>query len=60
MNALVDAGCSVSWTSLPRVVTSARTDARARGGFAGALLNAVAQHLAESAGAAMRPAIAGG
>jgi len=50
----------VSWTSLPRVVTSARTDARARGGFAGALLNAVAQRLAESTGAAMRPAIAGG
>ncbi|MGJ7504573.1 glycosyltransferase [Variovorax sp. ZT5P49] len=60
VNALVDADCSVSWSSLPRVVTSARTDARARGGFAGALLNAVAQRLTESAGAAMQPAIAAG
>jgi hypothetical protein len=32
------------------VVTSARIDARAQGGFAGALLQAVAQRLAESAG----------
>ncbi|MET3381535.1 glycosyltransferase [Variovorax paradoxus] len=60
VNALIGAGCSVAWSSLPRVVTSARTDARARGGFAGALLNAVAQRLAESTGCAMRPAIAAG
>jgi len=45
---------------MPRVVTSARTDARARGGSAGALLNAVAQRPAEFAGAAMQPAIAAG
>ena len=58
VNALIDAGCSVSWSSQPRVVTSARTDSRASGGFAGALLNAVAQRLAESAGATAQSAIA--
>jgi glycosyltransferase involved in cell wall biosynthesis len=47
--ALVAAGREVAWSSLPRVVTSARVDARAPGGFAGALLNAVAQRLAEAA-----------
>uniref|UniRef100_UPI000D364F4F glycosyltransferase n=1 Tax=unclassified Variovorax TaxID=663243 RepID=UPI000D364F4F len=59
VNALVDAGCNVAWSSQPRVVTSARTDARAQGGFAGALLNAVAQRLAESAGLPMPAAMAG-
>jgi glycosyltransferase involved in cell wall biosynthesis len=44
--ALVASGYRVAWSSLPRVVTSARVDARAPGGFAGALLNAVAQRLA--------------
>lgn len=47
--ALVVAGRHVAWSSLPRVVTSARVDARAPNGFAGALLNAVAQRLAEAA-----------
>ncbi|MDM0009473.1 glycosyltransferase family 2 protein [Variovorax sp. J22G73] len=47
--ALVAAGRHVAWSSLPRVVTSARVHARAPGGFAGALLNAVAQRLAEAA-----------
>jgi glycosyltransferase involved in cell wall biosynthesis len=47
--ALVAAGRHVAWSSLPRVVTSARVDARAPGGFAGALLNAVAHRLAETA-----------
>lgn len=60
VDALVSAGVSIAWSSQPRVVTSARTDGRARGGFAGALLNAVTQRLAESAGAAMQPAVAAG
>lgn len=47
--ALVASGYRVAWSSLPRVVTSARVDARAPKGFAGALLNAVAQRLAEAA-----------
>lgn len=47
--ALVAAGRHVAWSSLPRVVTSARVHARAPGGFAGALLNAVAHRLAEAA-----------
>lgn len=50
VRALADAGCSIAWSALPRVVTSARTDARAEGGFATALLHAVAQRLAEAAG----------
>lgn len=59
VQALVDAGCSVAWSAQPRVVTSARTDARAHGGFAGALLHAVAQRLAESAGVPMQAAPTG-
>lgn len=47
--ALIAAGRHVAWSSLPRVVTSARVDARAPGGFAGALLNAVAHRVAEAA-----------
>ncbi|MGJ7565461.1 glycosyltransferase [Variovorax sp. GB1R11] len=46
--ALVAAGRQVAWSSLPRVVTSARVNARASGGFASALLNAVAQRLSEA------------
>jgi glycosyltransferase involved in cell wall biosynthesis len=56
--ALAAAGHRIAWSSLPRVVTSARIDARARGGFAGALLNAVAQRLAEAAAPALQPAAA--
>jgi glycosyltransferase involved in cell wall biosynthesis len=59
VQALVDAGHTVAWSTLPRVVTSARTDARAQGGFAGALLQAVAQRLAESAGMPLRASSAG-
>lgn len=46
--ALAAAGHRVAWSALPRVVTSARVDSRAPGGFAGALLNAVAQRLAQA------------
>lgn len=45
VNALVACGASVAWSAKPRVVTSARKDARAVGGFADALLGAVAQRL---------------
>jgi len=47
VDALVKAGRRVAWSAQPRVVTSARIDARAPGGFAGALLSAVAQRIAE-------------
>jgi glycosyltransferase involved in cell wall biosynthesis len=47
--ALVEAlkrnGARIAWSARPRVVTSARRVARARKGFADALLNAVAQRL---------------
>lgn len=45
VNALVASGASVAWSAKPRVVTSARKDARAAGGFADALVHAVAQRL---------------
>lgn len=55
--ALVAAGRQVARSSLPRVVTSARVDARATGGFAGALLNAVAQRIAEAAAPSQTSAV---
>lgn len=55
--ALVAAGRQVAWSSLPRVVTSARVEARAPGGFAGALLNAVAQRIAEAAAPSQASAV---
>jgi glycosyltransferase involved in cell wall biosynthesis len=45
VRALEASGAHIAWSAKPRVVTSARREARARGGFADALLNAVAQHL---------------
>ena len=44
--ALEATGARIAWSAAPRVVTSARRDARAAGGFADALLNAVASRLA--------------
>lgn len=40
--ALRTAGARIAWSAAPRVVTSARTDARARGGFGDRLLAVVA------------------
>ncbi|MGJ7510136.1 glycosyltransferase [Variovorax sp. GT1P44] len=45
VRALEASGAKIAWSAKPRVVTSARREARARGGFADALLNAVVQHL---------------
>lgn len=45
VNALIASGARVAWSAKPRVVTSARKDARAAGGFADALIHAVVQHL---------------
>lgn len=56
--ALVAAGRQVAWSALPRVVTSARVNARAPGGFAGALLNAVAQRLGGTVAPLQAPAAA--
>jgi len=44
--ALERSGARIAWSAAPRVVTSARRDARAKGGFGDALLNAVAARLA--------------
>lgn len=46
---LVASGATVAWSAKPRVVTSARKEARATGGFADALLNAVAERLEAAA-----------
>lgn len=45
VEALVACGARVAWSAKPRVVTSARVVARAAGGFADALIRAVAQRL---------------
>jgi glycosyltransferase involved in cell wall biosynthesis len=45
VEALQTNGARIAWSARPRVVTSARRVARAQGGFADALLNAVAQRL---------------
>lgn len=45
VEALVATGASIAWSAKPRVTTSARRQARAAGGFADALLNAVTQRL---------------
>lgn len=59
--ALVEAlrrnGARIAWSARPRVTTSARRVARARGGFADALLNAVAQRLNSLAGESCSPVI---
>lgn len=46
VHALEAAGLCIAWSAKPRVVTSARRDARATGGFADALLHAIAVRLA--------------
>lgn len=46
VRALEETGARIAWSARPRVVTSARKDARARGGFADALLDAIAATLA--------------
>ena len=45
VEALVGCGARVAWSAKPRVVTSARVVARAAGGFADALIHAVAHRL---------------
>ena len=49
VEALQASGARIAWSARPRVITSARRVARARGGFADALLNAVAQRLTDLA-----------
>jgi hypothetical protein len=56
VNALVASGAAVVWSAKPRVVTSARKDGRATGGFADALINAVAQRLEAAARPLLLPA----
>ncbi len=45
VEALQATGARIAWSARPRVITSARRVARAQGGLADALLNAVAQRL---------------
>ncbi|MGN8083821.1 glycosyltransferase [Variovorax sp. 22077] len=45
VDALIASGAHVARSAKPRVVTSARKEARAAGGFADALIHAVVQHL---------------
>jgi glycosyltransferase involved in cell wall biosynthesis len=51
VEALVASGASIAWSAAPRVVTSARLDSRAPGGF-GATLRAVSATLEEAPGKA--------
>ncbi|MCZ2495204.1 glycosyltransferase [Xylophilus sp. Kf1] len=53
VEALQACGATIAWSARPRVTTSARRQARATGGFADALIEAVTQRL--SAAAALRP-----
>lgn len=46
VTALEATGARIAWSAKPRVLTSARRVGRAQGGFADALVNAVAQRLA--------------
>ncbi|MEJ8851566.1 glycosyltransferase [Variovorax rhizosphaerae] len=46
VQALERSGARIAWSAAPRVLTSARKDARAKGGFGDALLHAVAARLA--------------
>lgn len=52
VEALQRTGARIAWSALPRVVTSARADARARGGFGDTLLAVTAARLALTAAAA--------
>ncbi|MDL9997420.1 glycosyltransferase [Variovorax sp. J22P240] len=45
VRALEASGAKIAWSAKPRVVTSSRREARARGGFADALLHAIVQQL---------------
>lgn len=55
VEALERTGARIAWSALPRVVTSARPDARARGGFGDTLLAVTAARLALAAAAAATP-----
>ena len=50
VQALADAGATIAWSAAPRVTTSARRDARARGGFGDYLLALAAAGAAGAAG----------
>ncbi|MEJ8857584.1 glycosyltransferase [Variovorax robiniae] len=52
VNALEACGARIAWSARPRVTTSARRSGRVIGGFADALVNAMAQGLAAAAGVA--------
>lgn len=52
VESLEASGANIAWSARPRVTTSARRHARAVGGFADALIGAVAQRLAAAALAA--------
>lgn len=49
VTALEETGARIAWSAKPRVLTSARRIGRAQGGFADALVNAVAQRLSQHA-----------
>jgi len=55
VQSLQDCGAHIAWSAKPRVVTSARREGRAAGGFADTLLDVVAKGRAAAAG---RPAAA--
>ncbi|AMM25488.1 glycosyltransferase [Variovorax sp. PAMC 28711] len=50
VRALEAAGIQIAWSARPRVMTSARREARAEGGFADALLNAIAMRVSAATG----------
>lgn len=56
VNALMASGASIAWSAAPRVTTSARRDARAKGGFGDALLGMVRQVMDESSPASCHAA----
>ncbi len=47
IEALQTSGARIAWSARPRVITSARRVARAQGGFADALMNALAERLSD-------------
>ncbi|HUD32119.1 MAG TPA: glycosyltransferase family 2 protein, partial [Variovorax sp.] len=49
VEALQASGARIAWSAAPRVTTSARADARARGGFGDTLLAVIAAGLAATA-----------
>ena len=55
VKALQDHGARFAWSAQPRVFTSARTDARARGGFGDTILAVVAESLRLGRAAAPQP-----